>query len=584
MRPLIVYGGSQAHAMAIVLKRVGGVGDRFDVVYVSDGDPAALESAPLRDCAILLEQRAAVPFPAAERLPADCRSVSFPTLDFHLLWPLEQPNPYNDDGKFPYGNRFILSAVEQGRGKEEILEAYRDPDSPAQWPDLDKLFVSETARLGAKDAACTVKMSSYILKYFRRQRLFVAPLHPSDKLLAELMRRTLRAAFATDHSVHYAHVEETLASLGARDMLGVLEVPVHPRVARHFDLAWYDADYRYNFFDEETLSHDEYFGRMIESAQRALPAAAASAASAGPAKPTLIVYGNCQAEAVHAILHRHPRIRDHFRPIYLRSFDHPVDGWQQLPAADVAACAVLFEQHDRREFPHRELLPEDCRTVKFPAMDLNVLWPFNRVNPYNRPEPPDFPFGRFAYGDSVIVDCIERGMRAREILEYYLERWDEYAPNLDRLLSLERARLAHRDAQCDIKMGHYVIEHFSQQRLFWTVNHPTNALVCQLIVDLMNTAFADEPPVTRDEIDATRNQYFEADPLGAISVPVHPKVAEHFHLEWYDPKERYVSFGGKRYTYVSYFETMIKTSLAFRLTAEAAARRAAATAQAAGRP
>ena len=51
-------------------------------------------------------------------------------------------------------------------------------------------------------------------------------------------------------------------------------------------------------------------------------------------------------------------------------------------------------------------------------------------------------------------------------------------------------------------------------------------------------------------------------PLGIVSVPIHPKVAEYFELTWYDPSELYPVFDGTAYGYEQYFREMIKRSIA----------------------
>ena len=286
-------------------------------------------------------------------------------------------------------------------------------------------------------------------------------------------------------------------------------------------------------------------------------------------KASLIIYGNCQAEAVHAYLNRYPPVADRFDVLYLRSFEHPSEGWQELDVRETQRCSVLLEQHDRRDFPYREYLPAGALTVRFPSMDFNALWPFNRVNPYNVPEPPDFPFGRFPYGDQIIVSLIDKGLSADAVLTLYINNWHDYAPDLDRLYKLEAGRLAARDAHCEIKMGRYITENFRRRRLFWTVNHPTSALMGELIVQLANVALSNAQVVKHSDIDAVRGVYFPSDPLGAINVPVHPRVAQHFGLRWYNPGERYPSHGGKTYSYRSYFQTMIATSILLKEAAQA---------------
>jgi hypothetical protein len=285
---------------------------------------------------------------------------------------------------------------------------------------------------------------------------------------------------------------------------------------------------------------------------------------------TLIVYGNCQAEAIATIFKRDPLAEGHFRVMYLRNFEHPADEWEEMRSVDVTSCAVLCEQHDPGPFPFRDLLPPTCVTVRFPAIDFNLLWPFNCVNPYQEPRPPVFPFGPFPYGDRVIVECLEKGMRPREILEYYLTGWDRYGMDLDRLLQIESARLTSRDRHCEIKMADHVLGRFREERLFWTPNHPTNALLRELIGRLLPACIEAEPELASLDIDATLATRLPPEgPLGVVDIPIHPKIAEHYGVKWYDPSERHQTFGGGTYSYTEYFEAMIEDSLAVRRSREA---------------
>lgn len=284
---------------------------------------------------------------------------------------------------------------------------------------------------------------------------------------------------------------------------------------------------------------------------------------------TVIVYGNCQAEAVAAILRADPAAESRLRILYLRSFDHPSEGYGELRSEDVADCAVLLEQHDPRPFPNRDLLPLHCATAKFPAIDVNLLWPFFCVNPHDETDPALFPFGRFPYGDRIIVDCVDKQMLPEEILDYYLTAWERYGVDLDRLLQLESARLLARDANCDVKMGDYVLQRFAGERLFWTPNHPTSTLLRELIHRLLHACAKAEPALKGFDVDATVAYRFSPEgPLGALSVPVHPAIAGHFRSCWYDADARYQWFGGAAYSYTEYFEEMIRHSIAVKQARE----------------
>lgn len=232
-------------------------------------------------------------------------------------------------------------------------------------------------------------------------------------------------------------------------------------------------------------------------------------------------------------------------------------------------CGLLCEQYDPQGFPQREVLPKECFTLKFPSVDFSLLWPFNCINAYNKPEPPAFPFGRFPYGDRAITNAIDRGMSADDILDYYMNSWEDYRVDLDRLLQLETARIQARDAKCDVKIGDFVLTRFRKERLFWTVNHPAPVLLSELIERLLHAADPVDPALQDADIESTVAAHFpNGGPLGVVNVPIHPKVAEYLQLEWYDPNEIYRTWDGATYTYRQYFEEMIRH--AFRMRAEGA--------------
>ena len=273
---------------------------------------------------------------------------------------------------------------------------------------------------------------------------------------------------------------------------------------------------------------------------------------------TSIVHGNCQAEAITVVLDKDPIVSSILKIVYSRSYIHPVEGKWKQRQRDVARCAVLYEQHDPEGFPKRAALPENCITVQFPSLDLNVLWPFTCANPYNRPEPPDFPFGRFPYGDRVIIAAIDQGMKAADIADYYLNGWDRFKVDLDRLLAIDTARLNARDQHCQVRMAPYIVENFSKKRLFWTVDHPTTTVLEELVEELLKASGRVDPHLADADIASTLALYFGArGPLGHTDVPIHPHIAEHFGLAWYDPQENVRLWDGNELSLEDYVIAMV---------------------------
>lgn len=277
-------------------------------------------------------------------------------------------------------------------------------------------------------------------------------------------------------------------------------------------------------------------------------------------KRTLIVYGNCQAEAIGHILTKLPRLTERFEVAYLRSFHDHSGKWQELDESTVAGCSLLLHQRGPRAFPYRAHLPEGSRVITFPSLDCMFLWPFHCENPYNRPEPPEYPFGRLAYGDRVILDCLEKGMPPDDVIAFYLNSWDEYAPELDRFFELESARLDARDRYCEVKIGNFVLNEFRNRQLFWTVNHPRKALIYELVARLLQAGLPDAEGMAAEQVSALADIHFGTDPLGELHIPVHPSVAQHFRLRWYSADERY-GFSNNRVAYTEYFRSMIEVTL-----------------------
>lgn len=564
MKSIILYGGTLAATIASVLSRIGGISGKYRVIHVpfdnANGPPADLES-----CDIFFRQD---PYACAfeQALPNDTVRVAFPTLEVRHLWPLHCANPYNRPepprfpaGRFPYGDSFVVSCLQKNVDPDAIVKFCTSGAWGEAWPDLSACREHEIARLETMDARVDVPILPYIQEHLQQRRLFWAPAAPTNSLLSELIVRMLDRAFAPNKLISRKVLEELLHLQGAWDLFGAIAVPIHPHVAKQFNLTWYDPHERYNYFGE-MLGYREYFERMLgENGPKPV--------FSKKDRPTLIVYGNCQAEAVGVILSGNSTISRLYDVRYVASF-----GAQRgrIDEDSVARCSIFLEQHDREPFELREKLPRSCTIIRFPSVDCNVLWPFNAANPYDAPEE-RFPFGRYPYGDRVIISQIDAGQGADEILDYYLNAWDDYKVDLDRLLKIEIARFAARDTKCDVTMGTYLYERFVNQRPLWTANHPTLPFLNELLRRILSAAVtrADKRLASVD-IERTIKANFvlsPGGPLGAVSVPIHPKVAEHFRLTWYDPDERYALFDGSRYRYKDYFKDLIAHSLAKKMVA-----------------
>jgi len=277
-------------------------------------------------------------------------------------------------------------------------------------------------------------------------------------------------------------------------------------------------------------------------------------------KKTIAVYGDSQAEAVSLVLARLQAVSAEFETFY-----RPGSGGAESAATRFPVGSIVCEQQPGDPSPVRGSAPQNIRRVRFPRLAFNLLWPFNCINPFNKPEPPLYPFGRFPYGDSFIVSCINRGVSADTILQYYSAAgWPPTWPNLDKSFQIESARLSAQDGRSEVKIGSFVLKYFRKKRLFWAANSPANKLLAELVYRLLHAMLGAEQSTQRAEIEDVLFHFGPRDLLGSMSVPIHPLVARHFGLDWYAADALYAYFGERELTYEQYYSEMIEHALAFK--------------------
>lgn len=272
-------------------------------------------------------------------------------------------------------------------------------------------------------------------------------------------------------------------------------------------------------------------------------------------KPSIVVFGNCQADWIERGLKVVPGVADRFDVSYVYSFDHPVTGLAKPDPDLLARCVLLIEQRggwDR--FPWADALPPSAEVVTFPALTLDALWPLTTFqDPRNVPVLPEYPFGRFPYGDRLISDWLASGTSREETLARYLSWPVAEHEDLDRVHELGEVRLEMADAACDIKMADEVLSAGKDEPLFYTCNHPRPELLARLasrIVAKTESVIGSAAEASR----AMRRLLCERRPNDNIQVPVHPDVARHFGLSWYRDDLVYCCYALTGLSYRDYWQ------------------------------
>ena len=256
-------------------------------------------------------------------------------------------------------------------------------------------------------------------------------------------------------------------------------------------------------------------------------------------RPALLFYGNCQAAHMRQILEGVPSLARHFDLCSIDFLGDPLTGERAKPPSSLLArCERLYYNAGETSFPLPDYvlkLIAAGRALRFPVISGNPMWPQHVKDVRTEP---GFPWGRFPYGDRILLDLADAGLDEDAILEQYSRLDLAGVYDLDRRIELWKVMVAEWDAGCDVKLSEFVWENWRRTRLFWTIYHPTNELVGYLLKALLARTFGDDVP--EQELIAS----LRTNELDESMTPIHPSVARHLRLEWFSAGQLYNSSEG----------------------------------------
>lgn len=191
-------------------------------------------------------------------------------------------------------------------------------------------------------------------------------------------------------------------------------------------------------------------------------------------------------------------------------------------------------------------LPPDCFCISLPRLYFRGYWPEHSVNPYNQIKQ-DILSNLFPYGDNNLNEMLKQKIPKFKILDE-VSRIDFYEKNvLLNNLNNSIQESNDREKQTDIKISNYILNHYSHQKLFHTVNHPTDMIgleVANQILKMLNM------PTLAEETKPLKREV-----LGGTQVPIYPSVIEQLNLTFVSTNSLYRSKGlGKMVTFSEYVE------------------------------
>ncbi len=262
------------------------------------------------------------------------------------------------------------------------------------------------------------------------------------------------------------------------------------------------------------------------------------------AKPTILIYANCQGGAVAHALRSCPSIAEIYDVADWENF--PDEGHaHEITGALRDRCEIFLHQVGEwgRTPPPVIQLPGGALTLHFPPGASNALFPLRGDWPDCVARSP-WPFRlHIDFTDRIAIDLAQQITDKPTYLAEYARI--DIAEEVDawRMHEFDMMWMARNEAICDIAISDVLADKISRQRICWMPGQMTNPVLHVLVHRLINRLAADFPVpfrTARRAIARELQAVFEGDEyFGGMKVPIHPQIAEILKLEWYDKNEIY---------------------------------------------
>jgi hypothetical protein len=179
-------------------------------------------------------------------LPPGCIERTFYAPTCQSLWPFQgrdnravpEPSLY-PASRYPHGDRVAQTLAGVGMG-EDVLYLMYEAATNTDPVDLDALFAVDRDLWRRQDEQSGITLAPFITAHFRTERMFISPDRIGPALLRQMVWQILHDPLVHDivgPEVGTAELDALLEGhTGRRE-----ELPVHPRVARHFALSWWSV-------------------------------------------------------------------------------------------------------------------------------------------------------------------------------------------------------------------------------------------------------------------------------------------------------------------------------------------------------
>lgn len=272
----IVAGNANALALARIAGALRPLRGKFRIHYI-DTHPDLADTAQTRPPDALSSAAfcwlqigvGRVPTVQALRseLPSGCPIRRFGIPEMSAFWPFLGSDPRaRREGdlyvpaRYRFGDR-VASSIAPLTMADQLIFTNYERMAETEMPNLDALLAADVMHWKRMDSRCDVKLTPYLQRSIREERPFLSPITPGPALLRALAERLLDWPVITTEVDRAEPLTDLDAAMegytGRRE-----ELPIHPRIARHFGLTWWHPELTYRWHGDR-LSFQDYILNYI---------------------------------------------------------------------------------------------------------------------------------------------------------------------------------------------------------------------------------------------------------------------------------------------------------------------------------
>lgn len=254
-----------------------------------------------------------------------------------------------------------------------------------------------------------------------------------------------------------------------------------------------------------------------------------------------LVYGNCQTDLISRVLRMHKEFSNDYKMITIpkvceynedsRCLEDFISNKEFLQRVDLFIYQKVHKENRFSPILDTDFLVEKlsstCKRVRIVNIYFSGYFPQYDV-PHVRMGEEIHQSGIFPFGDKFIDDMIANGENKDSIIEQIIqEDFIDYTKIRENAMD-SIVELKNREQDSDVCITDYIIQHYKEKQLFYSLNHPIEELLIEYTNRILKY-------IGFDELKLSVNDFcMLVGSLKGQDIPLYPSVIKALELDEYE--------------------------------------------------